>query len=457
MASLSSHILVLPYPAQGHIPPLIGFSVALADRGALVTLVNIASIDSRIRERWTWPRELEGSIRFESLDFPYEIPQGYDASCHVDQGNFVQALRGAQVPFEDLLREMLNRGERVSCIVADYLWGWHVESAKKFGVSCASYWPGSATWINVHYHLPLLISAGEAPIKDGDERTISYVPGLSPTKLKDFPYYARMEFKGTLEYLMQEQEKTLRNFDDNSCLLINSAEELEPDAFQSLRKVFGEKCTGVGPLFNLDPARTRLCHSLREEDGGCIAWLDTQAPKSVLYISFGSVVALPDLDLQELSKAVLEMERPFLWVLPPEQKNESTKEITEAARASSFTRGRIVSWAPQLQVLSHASVGGFLSHCGWNSVLEAVTNGVPVLGWPCAIEQNLNCKVLVHDWKAGLKIDKAEKDGIKAAIENLMGGSWLDRAQELREVVLKSVKARGLLSDPVLEISRSKR
>ena len=139
------------------------------------------------------------------------------------------------------------------------------------------------------------------------------------------------------------------------------------------------------------------------EEGECLDWLDKLSRKSVIYVSFGSVTVLSQTQFQQLALALEATERPFLWVV----RSDLLEAGSEVAFPPGFLeriqlqrqQGCLVSWCPQLRVLSHPSIACFVTHCGWNSALESISMGVPMLCWPHFADQFLNQSYIVHVWK----------------------------------------------------------
>ncbi|CAN5961946.1 unnamed protein product, partial [Sphagnum jensenii] len=183
----------------------------------------------------------------------------------------------------------------------------------------------------------------------------------------------------------------------------------------------------IGPLF----PEAQFCddgtgdHIIKEtthEKHPCILWLDLQVPSSVLFISFGSVATLSAPQILDLAAGIEASNQPFLWILRPPDAPMVTHGCDGALPALEFLppgfeertrdRGMIyLGWAPQVEILHHPAVGGFLSHSGWNSVLESICAGIPILSWPMVSEQKLICRFLVDTAKLAIEIQK-NKDGL---------------------------------------------
>ncbi|KAK7256469.1 hypothetical protein RIF29_29919 [Crotalaria pallida] len=204
--------------------------------------------------------------------------------------------------------------------------------------------------------------------------------------------------------------------------------------------------------------------SIGQENGlECLTWLDKQQPKSVIYVSFGSGGTLSQDQLNELAFGLELSNQKFLWVVRAPSSIASAAYLDariedplqflpngflERTKESGLV---VPSWAPQLQVLAHPSTGGFLSHCGWNSVLESVVQGVPVLAWPLFAEQGTNATILTDGLKVALR-PKANKGGLveREEIANVVRGLMKgEEGKELRKRMeqLKSASANAIKED----------
>lgn len=238
---------------------------------------------------------------------------------------------------------------------------------------------------------------------------------------------------------------------------MNTFYELESKAVEVLRA----RCPvfTVGPL--LLPRGEESSVSIEQEvsfwkvEDRCINWLDNQASASVLYVAFGSLSTFSDREqMEELALGLEASHQPFLWVIRQDAVDGSLSEfLPEGFLDRNKDRSLIISWAPQLHVLKHPAVGGFLSHCGWNSMLENVAlGGIPMLCWPAIAEQKVNARVLVDDWKLALefqrrddgKVDRVEVERVvKALMQGEQGNEIRKRGAELNNLARKAVKRGG--------------
>jgi UDP:flavonoid glycosyltransferase YjiC (YdhE family) len=189
------------------------------------------------------------------------------------------------------------------------------------------------------------------------------------------------------------------------------------------------------------------------EDSTCLKWLDQQPPKSVVYVAFGSFTVFDKTQFQELAQGLELSSGSFLWVVRPDITTETNDAYPEGFQERVATRGRMVGWAPQQKVLSHPSISCFLSHCGWNSTMEGVSNGVPFLCWPYFADQFLNETYICDVWKVGLKFDKNKcgiitREEIKNKVETVISDEKIKaRAAELKRLAMQNVGEAGYSSE----------
>ncbi|KAG2543538.1 hypothetical protein PVAP13_9NG751677 [Panicum virgatum] len=182
-------------------------------------------------------------------------------------------------------------------------------------------------------------------------------------------------------------------------LVINTSEEIEPKGLHLIRKLSGLPTFAVGPLTG---GRAPSSEDTARDEDSCIKFLDSKPAASVLYVSFGSQNTIPASQMMELERGLEASGRPFIWAVRPPVEFDGTEEFRAEwlpdgfeDRVAAAAQGVVVRrWAPQVAILAHASTGAFLSHCGWNSVLESLWHGVPVVGWPLLADQVFDSRML---------------------------------------------------------------
>ncbi|KAI3707102.1 hypothetical protein L6452_25318 [Arctium lappa] len=257
-------------------------------------------------------------------------------------------------------------------------------------------------------------------------------PGCVPVQGTDLPEPA---LDKNIKVYKEEVEYSFKMFNLAKGILVKSSVELEPGAFKAMEE--GEWCKPdifpVGPLIRTGS---------KQEDEGfeCLKWLDKHPVGSVLFVSFGSGGTLSQKQLDELAFGLEQSGQRFLWVIkcPNQKANASYFSVESYVDPVGFLpdefldrvrdRGVVVSsWAPQVEILSHGLIGGFLTHCGWNSILESIVNGVPMIAWPLYAEQRMNVVNLTDGLGVAYRVKVNEngvvgRDEIDKCVRSLMEG-----------------------------------
>ncbi|KAK7366881.1 hypothetical protein VNO80_08884 [Phaseolus coccineus] len=173
-----------------------------------------------------------------------------------------------------------------------------------------------------------------------------------------------------------------------------------------------------------------------------MTWLDAQPEGSVMYVSFGSSTIVKREDLMEIWHGLVNSKKRFLWVMRPDivAGKQNNDNIPAEVEEGTKERGFIVEWAPQEEVVAHKAIGGFLTHSGWNSTLESLVAGVPMICWPYFADQQINSRFVSEVWKVGLDMkDVCDRDVVEKMVNDLM--------VHRREEFLKSAKTMATLAD----------
>lgn len=198
-------------------------------------------------------------------------------------------------------------------------------------------------------------------------------------------------------------------------------------------------------LLNVGPFTLTTPQPVIQDEQGCLKWLDKHDGASVVYIGFGSVVIPPPHELTALAEALEESRFPFIWAFRGDPEEQLPKGFLERTK----TEGKVVGWAPQIDILKHASVGVCLTHGGWNSVLDCIVGGVPIICRPFFGDQGLNTWMLQSVWGIGVGFDNGvmTKEGTIQALELTMssekGEVMRKKMRELKETALSAVERNG--------------
>ena len=238
----------------------------------------------------------------------------------------------------------------------------------------------------------------------------------------------------------------------SSAVIWNTTDCLERSSLACIQQQWEVPNLPIGPMHKLGPASPSS--SLLKEDTNCMAWLGKQTKNSVIYVSLGSIASMNEKELAEMAWGLANSQKPFLWVVRPDSSTNGkrNKVLSQFYKETVGERGCIVNWAPQKEVLAHSAVGGFLSHCGWNSTLESICEGIPMICKPCFGDQRVNARYVSHVWRVGLELEnELERGEIEKAIRRLMAGkegeAMRERAKNLKEEVELCIKECGSSSN----------
>ena len=245
--------------------------------------------------------------------------------------------------------------------------------------------------------------------------------------------------------LVARVAETVRN---SHGLVINTFEALETAELDMIRgELHVAFVLAAGPLHKLSTRSTGS--SLLQQERTCIEWLDTHVAGSVLYVSFGSLVSMDCGELSEVAWGLANSGQPCLWVIRPDlMRGSDGPGLPEGFDRVVERRGKVISWAPQQEVLAHSAVGGFWTHNGWNSTLESISEGIPMICMPQFADQMMNTRYVEAAWSVGFELEgDLERNKIEEAIRILMQGSrgeeMRERARELKKKVASCLESGG--------------
>ncbi|GAB2291684.1 hypothetical protein Dimus_025937 [Dionaea muscipula] len=508
------HVLMFPFMAYGHMIPTLDIARLFASRGAKITIAT-TPLNAPVFTGAMDDHDHEHTINFNSTDpeinigikiypFPSKeagLPEGVENLDNpVDEEMTDKFLRGIdmlQGTLERLIEEF-----KPNVLVADLFFPWATDVAAKFNIPRLVFHGTNSfsfcVWENINLYQPhkiinnIIVSSSSSEDHDQEflvpnlpheiRLTRSQLPSLVP--LRD----AEEEEKSVLvELLKRALEADRKSFG----VIMNSFYELEPAYVDHLRQALGRRAWPIGPvsLFNVvnrrrsniaveDKRSIRGKKSAIDEEE-CLKWLDSKEPNSVVYVSFGSIAKFPISQLHEIAGALEASGQDFIWVVRGYCCRDDHIIENFEKRMELEGRGLIIrGWAPQVVILEHRATGGFVTHCGWNSTLEAISAGVPMVTWPVFAEQFYNQKLITEILRIGIPVGAkkqisgmilgdAKSDNIvdKKSIENsvrrvMVGEEAAEissRVTELKELAWKAVDEGGSsyqhLSDLLQQLS----
>ncbi|KAM0872015.1 hypothetical protein ACQ4PT_039007 [Festuca glaucescens] len=447
------HIVAVPFPGRGHVNAMMNLSRLLAARGAEVTFVVTEEWLGLILSSSSPAAPQPAGIRLRAI--PNVIPSEHGRAA--DHTGFLDAVATEmEAPFERLLDRLeVEEGLPVAALVADSYVSWVVGIGNRRGVPVCSLFPMSASFFYAYHHFDCLqpclahehAPAAGATAEKSEQRLDQCILGLASSSITLSDLKPLIHNERTVKHVLTAVS-SIRNA---QCLLFTTMYELEASVIDSLRSALPCPVLPIGPCvpyMTLEDQHSKSNGELTSP-GDCFTWLDSQPVNSVLYVSLGSFLSVSASQLDKIALGLAASKVRFLWIL-----HEQPPRVRELVGDTNM--GMILSWCDQLKVLCHPSVGGFLTHCGMNSTLEAVFAGVPMITLPLFFDQPIDSRLIVEEWKTGLELrdwnDKdrlIESEEIAKAIKKLMASDEADteairrRALEWKEVSLRAVQKGG--------------
>nr|K7NBW3.1 RecName: Full=Mogroside IE synthase; AltName: Full=UDP-glycosyltransferase 74AC1 [Siraitia grosvenorii]AEM42999.1 UDP-glucosyltransferase [Siraitia grosvenorii]6L8Z_A Chain A, Glycosyltransferase [Siraitia grosvenorii]6L90_A Chain A, Glycosyltransferase [Siraitia grosvenorii] len=415
-----THILVFPFPSQGHINPLLQLSKRLIAKGIKVSLVTTLHVSNHLQLQGAY----SNSVKIEVISDGSEDRLETD-TMRQTLDRFRQKMTKN---LEDFLQKAMVSSNPPKFILYDSTMPWVLEVAKEFGLDRAPFYTQSCALNSINYH----VLHGQLKLPP-ETPTIS-LPSMPLLRPSDLPAY---DFDpASTDTIIDLLTSQYSNIQDANLLFCNTFDKLEGEIIQWM-ETLGRPVKTVGPTVPsayLDKRVENDKHYglslFKPNEDVCLKWLDSKPSGSVLYVSYGSLVEMGEEQLKELALGIKETGKFFLWVVRDTEAEKLPPNFVESVAE----KGLVVSWCSQLEVLAHPSVGCFFTHCGWNSTLEALCLGVPVVAFPQWADQVTNAKFLEDVWKVGKRVKRneqrlASKEEVRSCIWEVMEG---ERASEFK-------------------------
>ncbi|PON32010.1 UDP-glucuronosyl/UDP-glucosyltransferase [Parasponia andersonii] len=442
------HVVFFPFMSKGHTMPLLQLARLLLHRRCHISVTFLTTPANRPFVA-QFLSHTDASIA--ELPFPENvagIPAGVESTDTLpSMSQFFCFIYSTELMKPDFERALKNLDPPASFLVSDgFLW-WTLESASKLGLPRLVSYGSSNYFMAVRTALTL----SGALLRHEPEREIITVPRFPWIKFNRNEFeYPVLQNPRAKELMTKCDDATNRSFG----IIGNSFYELESVFIDHWNREIGPKIWPVGPLCL--QAQPESCSATRDV---VQQWLDKKLEKdessSVLYVAFGSQVDISSEQHREIAKGLEESNVNFLWVIR-KPKGETKDCLPDGFENRVKNRGMVLTdWVDQTKILNHRSVQGFLSHCGWNSVVESICAGVPILAWPMRVEQSLNAKLVVEEVKVGLRVETCDgtpkgfvkSQGLKKMVEELMEGEMgkevRKKVKEVADMAKKAVEEGG--------------
>ncbi|XP_050117893.1 7-deoxyloganetin glucosyltransferase-like isoform X1 [Malus sylvestris] len=442
------HLLCIPFPAQSHIKAMLKFAKLLHHGGFHITFVN-TEFNHKLYLKSLGPDSLDGlpDFRFETM------PDGLQSSDEDTTQDLISLVESVGKNFTAPFRDILVKLERsatcndippVSHIVSDGWMAFTVTAAEEVGIPVVLFFTISASSFMGFNQYPTLEEKGLAPLKEESwltngflDKVLDWVPGMKDIRLRDLPNNFITTDPNDVGWVFCLE--SIQKFKRGSAIVIHTFDALEHQVLDSLSSMF-PRVYAIGPhqlLLNRipEPPLKAMGYSLWKEETECLQWLNSKAPNSVVYVNFGSLAFVTPEHLVEFGWGLANSKVPFFWVIRPDLVVREWAIFQPEFVAETKERGLIASWCPQEQVLEHSSVGGFLTHSGWNSTIESLCAGVPMLCLPCFSDQQTNCYCVCKKWGIGMEISyDVKRDEVEKLVIELMEG---EKGKQMKNKVME--------------------
>ncbi|XP_062023860.1 UDP-glucose flavonoid 3-O-glucosyltransferase 7-like [Rosa rugosa] len=462
------HIFFFPFMAQGHSVPAIEIAKQFASYSVKCTIIT-TPLNAPQFSKATQRRKILGFdyeielllLKFPSVEagLPQECESFSLATTQEMELKFFKAVTLLQPQLEQILDQ-----HRPHCLVADALFPWATNVAAKFGIPSLLF--HGTGFFSLCASMSMIIHQPHLKLSsDSESFSIPNFPFEMKMTGSQIPAYLKLNIENEFTKLF----KLSKDAEERSYgVIVNSFYELEPDYADHYRKMFGRKTWHIGPvsLYNKaaeDKVERGCMESSIEEVHQCLYWLNSKKPKTVVYACFGSLTNFSDSQLLEIAVGLEASGQEFIWVVKKEEKDKE-EWLPEGFEQRMEGKGLIIrGWAPQVLILEHEAVGGFVTHCGWNSILEGVSVGVPMITWPVSAEQIFNEKLVTEILRTGVAVGaqqwgtvadesvkmeaSVKREAIEEAVSQMMVGdealAMRSRAKELGKMARRAVEEGG--------------
>ncbi|KAH7550525.1 hypothetical protein ACOSP7_024103 [Xanthoceras sorbifolium] len=428
------HLVAMPFPGRGHINPMMNLCKLLISRKPEILISFVLTEE--------WFGFIESDPKPDNICFrtiPNTIPP--ERLKAADFPGFYEAvMTKMEAPFEQLLDQL---EQPVTAIIGDIEVRWAIGLGNRRNIPVAAFWTMSISFFSMLYHFDQLSREGHSPF-DLLER-VDYMSGISSLEMADL----KTVFDKNDQRVMQLALDCISRVPKSQYLLFTSIYDLESQVTNTLRESLSFPVYPIGPAIPYPELKRKSSgsNSGDKADPDYIQWLDSQPEDSVLYVSLGSFLSVSSTQMDEIAAGLRNSGVRFVWV--------ARRDASRLQEICGET-GLVLPWCDQLRVLCHSSVGGFWSHCGWNSTLEAVFGGVPILTFPLFLDQYPNSNQIVEDWKIGWRVKRelgtenfVTKEEIADLVQSFMdldsdeGKQLRNKARQIRDICRKATEEGG--------------
>nr|XP_043630738.1 anthocyanidin 3-O-glucosyltransferase 2-like [Erigeron canadensis] len=414
MANTVAQLVFIPTPGVGHMMSAIEIAKLLVNRDqrlSITVLIIKPPSSSSGSPITTYINSLakNTSSRISFIELPQdETPPTNDSKNPLTFYN--EFIRSHCKYVKNVVTDLINQPGcgKIAGFVVDMFCTCMMDVANEFHVPTYVFFTSNAAFLGFKLYTQTLCDEQNQDIIElaHSDTTISVPCFIKPVPTKVFPVVMRST--ELLDFVM----RSARELRKVKAFMVNTFLEIETHAIKSLSDgVSIPPVYPVGPILNLKGASG---DDKPFENDDVIRWLDNQPNSSVVFLCFGSMGSFDEIQVKEIARALEQSGHRFLWSLrrpPSDQKSRVPGDYEDPGvvlpegfldRTSGI--GKIIGWAPQVTILAHRAVGGFVTHCGWNSLLESLWFGVPTAAWPLYAEQQINAFEMVEELGLAVEI-----------------------------------------------------
>ncbi|MED6125151.1 hypothetical protein PIB30_065993 [Stylosanthes scabra] len=427
----SEHVAVLAFPFGSHAAPLLNLVQEIASKSPKVTFSFFTTKRSNDSIFSRHQNNNAGIIHnIKAYNVEDGLPESYVPSSHPIQpiNIFLSVMiQNFRLAMDKALAETQIK---FTCLLTDaFLW-FAAEMAAEIDAKWVPVWTAGPHSLLCHVMTDFVRDKFSS--NDVDEN-IDFVPGLPVVKASELPEGIIDDIEQPLSSMLYKMGQMLSK---STAVAINSFAELEPPIMKQLESKF-RKLLSVGPLTLSMP------QPIIPDDEGCIEWLNKHDIASVVYISFGTVIIPPPHELIAIAEAIDESGYPFIWSC------RGRHELPEGFLERTKEKGKMVSWSPQVEILKHEAVGVCVTHSGWNSIMECMVGGVPMISRPFFGDQKLNTRMMESRWGVGVPIQggvftkESTLEALKLTMSSDEGMLMRQKIAEFKKFAKQAVESNG--------------
>ncbi|KAJ4806365.1 Glycosyltransferase [Rhynchospora pubera] len=442
-------VVLYTAPGAGHLAPMVSLAKLFEKRNfsAIVVTYDHPLRPGKAYQDVSCLSTANPSIPFHVLP---QITTGEDYANLEPPAVMLTVLQAQNINLHRFITD-LSKTSSIKAIMLDLFCTVAIDVARQFNIPTYFFTPSGASAAAFFFNLLELDASSSLSLNDYGNNHINF-PGLPPVLVSDCPIFVVNRESDSYKFAMGN----FRGMIKSDGILMNTFESLEPKAISALREGLCVPSFDMPPVYSIGPLVTETRENETEERHECLKWLDSQPKGSVVFLCFGSRGGFPLDQIKQIAIGLENSGQRFLWVIKVNV-NMDLKKVFNASMPEfeldqilpegflnrTKDRGMVVkTWAPQIQVLHHESVGGFVTHCGWNSILEAVTAGKPMVCWPLYAEQRLNKAVLVdHETWLGVVMEGYDRETVVAEeVETKIRWLMEDEGSKLLKERIKEMK-----------------